>query len=131
MNKYIGGGVRSFRNNCWKRTVIKSNERGTCNTHPHNYYLEILTDLGLLGFILSFLIFSIVIYETLIKKYFLKSININQYADKLLIPFTFIFISEIFPIRHSGSFFATMNSTYIFFIISIIISLNYIRNKKN
>ena len=131
MNKYIGGGVRSYRHNCWKRTVIKSNERGTCTTHPHNYYLEILTDLGLLGFILFFLIFSIVIYETLIKKYFLKSTNINQYADKLLIPFTFIFISEIFPIRHSGSFFATMNSTYIFLIISIIISLNYIKNKKN
>ena len=32
MNKYIGGGVRSFRHNCWKRTVIKSNERGTCST---------------------------------------------------------------------------------------------------
>ena len=24
----------------------KINERTTCNMHPHNYYLEILTDLG-------------------------------------------------------------------------------------
>ena len=131
MNKYIGGGVRSFRHNCWKRTVIKSNERGTCSTHPHNYYLEILTDLGLLGLMFSSLIFLIAIYETLIRKYFLKTQVIDQYANKLIIPFIFVFLSEIFPIRHSGSFFATMNSTYIFLIISIIISLNFIKNKKN
>ena len=72
MNKYIGGGVRSFRHNCWKRKIIKSNERGTCNMHPHNYYLEILTDIGLMGLIISSLIFLITIYETLIKNYFLK-----------------------------------------------------------
>ena len=93
--------------------------------------MEILTDLGLLGLMFSSLIFLIAIYETLIKKYFLKTQAIDHYANKLIIPFIFVFLSEIFPIRHSGSFFATMNSTYIFLIISIIISLNFIKNKKN
>ena len=32
-NKYIGGGIKSFRYNC-----VTFN----CSTHPHNYYLEIL-----------------------------------------------------------------------------------------
>ncbi len=131
MNKYIGGGVRSFRHNCWKRTVIKSNERGTCSTHPHNYYLEILTDLGLFGFLLSSLIFLVIIYHSFIKRYFLNSPIKNQFANKLTLPFIFIFLSEIFPIRHSGSFFATMNSTYIFLIISVIVSLTFMKDRKN
>ena len=44
-NLLIGGGVDSFYINCAK-TVF------TCASHPHNYYLEILSELGILGFIL-------------------------------------------------------------------------------
>ena len=121
MNKYIGGGIRSFRYNCPQRKIIKDNERATCNTHPHNYYLEILTDLGLIGFILFFTIFIIIIYNSLIKKYFFKS---DLSFNELIIPFIFIFIPEIFPLRTSGSFFSTTNSTYIFLLISIIGTLS-------
>ena len=124
MNKYIGGGIRSFRYNCPQRKIIKDNERTTCNTHPHNYYLEILTDLGLIGLILFFTIFIIIIYNSLIKKYFFKS---DLSFNELIIPFIFIFIPEIFPLRTSGSFFSTANSTYIFLLISIIVALS---NKK-
>jgi O-antigen ligase len=124
MNKYIGGGIRSFRYNCPQRKIIKDNERATCNTHPHNYYLEILTDLGLIGFILFFTIFIIIIYNSLIKKYFFKS---DLSFNELIIPFIFIFIPEIFPLRTSGSFFSTASSIYIFLLISIIVALS---NKK-
>jgi len=93
----------------------------SCNTHPHNYYLEILTDLGLIGFILFFTIFIIIIYNSLIKKYFFKS---DLSFNELIIPFIFIFIPEIFPLRTSGSFFSTTNSTYIFLLISIIVTLS-------
>ena len=85
------------------------------------YGLEILTDIGLIGFLISCLIFILTIYNSLIKNYFLKprkSINI------ILVPFIFVFISEIFPIRTSGSFFTTSTATFIFLLISIIISLS-------
>ena len=121
MNKYIGGGIKSFRHNCPKRKILSHNERTTCNTHPHNYYLEILTDIGLIGMIISCLIFILTIYNSLIKNYFLKtrkSINI------ISVPFIFIFISEIFPIRTSGSFFTTSTATFIFIMIAVIISLS-------
>ena len=63
MNKYIGGGIKSFRHNCPKRKILSHNERTTCNMHPHNYYLEILTDIGIIGLIISCLIFIITIYK--------------------------------------------------------------------
>ncbi len=121
MNKYIGGGIKSFRHNCPKRKILSHNERTTCNMHPHNYFLEILTDIGLIGFLISCLIFILTIYNSLIKNYFLKprkSINI------ILVPFIFVFISEIFPLRTSGSFFTTSTATFIFLLISVIISLS-------
>ena len=74
MNKYIGGGVKSFRINCWERQNIKVGER-TINTHPHNYYLEILSDLGLVGFFILLVIFSMVLYISFSKKYLMFSSN--------------------------------------------------------
>ena len=121
MNKYIGGGIKSFRHNCPKRKILSRNERTTCNMHPHNYYLEILTDIGLVGLIMSCLIFILTIYNSLSKNYFLnpgKSINI------ILVPFIFVFISEIFPLRTSGSFFTTSTATFIFILIAVIITLS-------
>ena len=121
MNKYIGGGIKSFRHNCPKRKILSHNERTTCNTHPHNYYLEILTDTGLIGLIISCLIFILTIYYSLIKNYFLKP---KKSANIILVPFVFIFISEIFPIRTSGSFFTTSTATFIFILIAVIITLS-------
>ena len=121
MNKDIGGGVRSFRINCPHRLNLHSDERKLCNTHPHNYYLEILADLGMVGFGLISLIFLLTVYQTFIKKYiFITSLNSNL----IITPFIFLFLIEIFPIRSTGSFFTTANSTYIFLILAILIALS-------
>ena len=103
-NKFFGGGVRAFRYNCPKVFI-------NCNIHPHNYYLEILTDLGVIGFLL---IVSFCILITF------KSFLIQ---NSILSPFLFTFIAELFPLRSTGSFFTTFNATFIFFLISIIVSI--------
>jgi O-antigen ligase len=121
MNKYIGGGVKSFRINCWQRKNIKSWERSTCNTHPHNYYLEILTDLGIVGFLILSSIFLIVLYQSFIKKYFFSSF---LSSNKTLTPFMFLFLIEIFPIKSTGSFFTTSNATFLFLILAITVALS-------
>ena len=122
MNKYIGGGIRSFRVNCPNRGNIDPDERSTCNTHPHNYYLEILTDLGLVGLALILSIFLIIFYKSFIAKYFLINKNILK-TNYFITPFLFLFIAEIFPIKSTGSFFTTFNSAYIFLIMAVIVSL--------
>jgi len=125
MNKFIGGGVRSFRINCPQRKNIHKEERSTCNTHPHNYYLEILTDLGLVGFI----IFSIIVVRILLSYFFIKiSSEKESINSKILVPFFMLFFAEIFPIKSSGSFFNSTNATCIFIFLAITIAL--INNKK-
>ena len=121
LNKYVGGGIKSFRYYCHVRPNINKNSDFICNMHPHNYYLEILTETGIIGFLISISIFALIINLTLFKKYFTKSSYLKD--NKIVIPFIFLFIVEIFPIKSTGSFFTTGNSTFIFMIIAVLIGL--------
>ena len=103
-NKFFGGGLKTFRFNCPKVFV-------NCNIHPHNYYLEILADLGVIGF---FLIVSFCILITF-KSFFIQNPTLN--------PFLYLLFAEFFPFRSTGSFFTTYNAAFIFLLISIIISI--------
>ena len=113
-NLFIGGGINSFHYNCIK-TV------NACASHPHNYYLEILSENGLIGMILWGVSFLYIAYVSIVKKYFLKSDFKNNH---LITPFALLFLVEIFPIKTTGSFFTTGNATFIFFILSAIIALS-------
>ena len=97
LNKYLGGGVKSFRFNCPKRKIT-NRERTTCNMHPHNYYLEILTDLGLFGF----LIFSIMIILVIFKSYR----NLLDFKNKYIFsPFFLCFFDGGFSYKIFWEFF--------------------------
>ena len=130
MNKYIGGGIKNFRYYCHERPIVVKDIKLKCNMHPHNYYLEILTETGLIGFLILVSSFLLLLYQSLIKKYFLKPIN---YFDNKIIPFIFLFLVEIFPLKSTGSFFTTGNTTYLFLIMGILVGLlpknNSIENK--
>ena len=121
MNKYIGGGIKNFRYYCHMRPNINLEKSNgfVCNMHPHNYYLEILTEVGLAGFVIVSIIFLITLYISFFKKYFSKK-NLN---NNLIIPFMFLYLIEIFPLKSTGSFFTTGNTTYLFFIMGILIGL--------
>ena len=120
MNKYIGGGIKNFRYFCHERENLKKDQDFKCNMHPHNYYLEILTETGLIGFIIILLAFVNIIGITFYRKYFTNSFLKD---NNLIIPFMFLFFVEIFPIKSTGSFFTTGNSTYLFLIMGILIGL--------
>ena len=118
-HKYVGGGIKSFRFNC-----VAYN----CSSHPHNYYLEILTELGLIGFFLISIIFSIVIFRSFFNQ---RAKKTNLSYNKVITPFMFLFLIEIFPVKSTGSFFTTGNATYLFLIMSITIALSQPSSKKN
>jgi O-antigen ligase len=120
MNKYIGGGIKNFRYYCHVRPNIDKDKKFICNMHPHNYYLEILTETGLIGFLIIVTIFFLILYQTLFKKYF---INSNIKFNNAIIPFIFLFVTEIFPIKSTGSFFTTGNAAYLFLIMGLLVGL--------
>ena len=115
-NPIFGGGVRSYR------TINFGSFYNGCATHPHNYYAEILSDLGLVG--LSIILVFIFI---LFRKIFKNSpttfhLNFNK-VDIEIVPFFLIIFIEFFPLRTSGSFFSTNNASIIFLILAVLVSL--------
>jgi len=136
MNKIFGNGIKSFRKDCvlmiksrYKymgdyKKLIKSNR--ACSNHPHNYYLEILTETGLAGF--CFIVLFFLILLTAAFKYMLRNKKKFFEEKNLILLAAFIsLILELFPIRSTGSFFSTQNATYITIILSIIISYQKIK----
>ena len=41
----------------------------------------------------------------------------------LIVPFFVVFIAEIFPLKTTGNFFTSTNSTFLFIIIAFIVGL--------
>ena len=122
----FGFGLKSFRVRCHKYapTAEEHLKMGIlpygCSSHPHNYYLEILVEAGLLG---GFLI--LFFYITLIKDffYYIKTcIKSKDFELYLLIPIILMIFIEIWPVKSTGSFFTTANATYFWLLIAIFIS---------
>ena len=50
--------------NCHKiKNTINKIKKTNCNMHPHNYYLEILTELGIFGYYYFYYNFFSIIYK--------------------------------------------------------------------
>lgn len=98
-NYLFGNGYRYYKNNC--NNELETSAIWGCSTHPHNIYLEILSDYGLIG--LS--IYLIFLYKLLVN--FLKSDNKKYYGIFLTILVTsvpFVTSSSIFS-SHYGSIY--------------------------
>ena len=132
LNKYFGGGIKSFYNNCLKLDKKISKDWGygnfkvnNCPNHPHNYFIQLLAELGIFGFSLILLYFFSIIYNS-----FTIIANKEESRDRknFIIFFLIIFLIEIFPFKTTGSFFTSLNASYIFFVIAFIAGLLQNRN---
>ena len=54
-NKILGVGVKNFRKFCSNEKYIESNL--SCASHPHNTYIQILSETGIVGFLFLMLVF--------------------------------------------------------------------------
>jgi len=124
-NFFIGSGVKSFGFECNK---LKENNKKniTCSTHPHNIYMEILVNQGIIGI----LIFIIFLFSLIKNNYLEELFSKNSSEEKLLIVFFFtILISELLPFRSYGSIFQTVNGSIFWFFLALISSKPFM--KKN
>ena len=126
LHKTFGNGIKSFREDC-KRIIIEQ-QRGMCSNHPHNYYLEILTDLGIIGFVFVMIIASMFIVFV-VKNY--RFLGGNNLANLFLLGATISLFLEVFPIKTSGSIFTTNDTTYIILMSAIILSHKQLSEGKN
>ena len=127
-NIFFGVGLKNFRKFCDDKSldekIHKNWHSRKCATHPHNFYFEMLSEIGFIGFILilSFFIFS-----------FYKFFNLYSKKDNsFLLLKTFILFVYFIPFLPKGSFFSNWNAMIFWFVFSFIYS-SYLKllKKKN
>ena len=118
-NKFFGVGPRQFRNTCDQDKYNVSEY--SCETHPHNTYIELLSEAGILAFLLVAGLFILICYLSI--KHFVfklmwdKKGIINDFEVCLL---SAILIS-LWPFSPSGSFFNNWMSIVYYFPVGLLL----------
>ena len=114
-NPFFGVGNKNYRVETCKSSN-RSNNFYKCTTHPHQIYIEFLSEHGLIGTVILLSIFFYLIFRIL--RIILKSKNYLQLGA-----FTYVLINFI-PIIPSGSFFGDFNLTIFWINFSIMFACN-------
>lgn len=119
---YFGVGNKNFREECQNKVYLDKNYKYTenrCSTHPHQIYLELLSELGIIGTLL--IVFFIIFISAKSFLIYFKNYNLLILAPTLYVMSIFI------PLIPSGSFFTSFGATLFWLNIGIIFS-NFNKN---
>lgn len=116
LDKPINGhGYNSFKIKCKKYEEITNTNTGNfkgCSTHPHNAFLEILAEQGLVGLLILNIIIFYILKKILTLKFNNEDIKIKFILSGVL------FLCFYFPLKPTGSLFSVWLGSMTFFIYS-------------
>ncbi len=121
-NFLFGIGIKKYRLVC--DSYQSKTYPTSCSTHPHNLYIEILVETGFFGLII-FITFLVVFILNLAK---VNYSNNNNLFRILFITQISCFLILFWPVKTSGSFFSSFNSSFFWF--NLILLNSFILNNK-
>ena len=121
-NKFFGSGLKTFRILCNNKEY--SSGENSCSTHPHNYYIQVLAECGLIGFtiLLSVFLFFFCKYIKLAKSYLIQ--NKKNCLSKIVI--ISALVVQFWPLTTTGNFFNNFLSIILYYLIGF-----YLKNEDN
>jgi O-antigen ligase len=124
---FFGAGLHKYREACENLgiygTYLDPTGPGVC-FHPHNITLQLLSETGIIGFVLFYLMVIFLAIASL-RTYFKKKLWLN-----FAIVFSIIF-SCFLPIQSGTSFFANKYGAIIWLLIGVMLATNRLFNKGN
>jgi len=99
---FFGHGPKMFRVICKKEKYQVGSS--PCSTHPHNFYIQLLSETGLIGFLFLFSVFVYVVYCSFLQ---FKSVIFNEkrYLTDYQVCLLSAILVTIWPFSPNGNFF--------------------------
>lgn len=116
-NKIFGKGPKIYRYIC-DDPKFRINT-WSCSTHPHNYYIQILAELGILGFLFVG-IFYLYICGKILLLLTKKMTERNNYMSCIMC----FFLINLWPITSTGNFFNNWISIFLYLPFSFFLFAN-------
>lgn len=123
-----GYGFKNFRVNCDIELIdINPNSpHQLCSTHPHNLYLELLSETGLIGLFL-FLLFFLNFFQKIFARIKFK---LNDMNTLVIISCSVSIFLILWPIKTSGSFYTSWNGLFLWLLLGIVLNRKNLQTKK-
>ncbi len=122
-HKINGVGLKNFRVNCDEELVdLINSSHPLCSSHPHNLYLELLSETGIIGTTLFLLIFYYIFKQIYLDKIRKRKFTNFQAAN------LFAIILTIWPIITSGSFYTSWGGLFLWIYIGFLFNENIKQN---
>ena len=115
----LGIGAGNFRHLC--ADLIQPGLGYDCHNHPHNFYLQILSETGFLGLILA-----VIFIVSIIAKCFGARTTSRHvlYSVAWVIPFALFW-----PIRSSADFFGQWNNIFLWSAVALALAIVHSKSK--
>jgi len=116
----LGVGNKNYRIEACGEVEKVIEYKYKCTTHPHQTYIELLSEHGLIGTFILLSSFFLLIFKNFKKIIFSK--NYIQIGS-------FVYLLSVFlPLLPSGSFFSDFNITFFFINLSFLYAVNHNTN---
>ena len=122
MEPFFGIGPDNYRMLCGSFPLeLKSID---CHTHPHNFYIQIVAETGVVGLSLACLMFSAMLHYTIQTRKMLKNDIIA--ATSFIVPFGFFF-----PFQTTADFFGQWNNVFMWCSLGVALASRNISETKS
>jgi|TARA_B110000483_G_scaffold181144_1_gene214223 O-antigen ligase len=121
VNPIVGVGPKLYRNYCGNKKYEYGN---ACSTHPHNTYMQLLAETGLIGTLPVFILFIYILFilsKQFIYIYFKKQYLLNDYSICLYIAI----LVTVWPFAPSMQFFNNWISIIYYLPIGFLLNEQY------
>jgi O-antigen ligase len=125
-NKILGVGVKNFRNIC---SDNKYKTKYSCSTHPHNTYIQILSETGIIGFL--FLIFVLFHFCKYVFKHLLLKFKGKYYFNDFEICILSGIAIYLWPFVPTGNVFSNWLNITMFLNLPFLIWSRKLINNQN